>query len=132
MKYKYYYNNQLVRTSENIYKFAVITGDGGVLSCSRTHDLAVKSMSSNTSNARHNLEFLTALLIAIESNKKEFSFKNKGYSTEKFFKKEEHSMNLHNDYYKTNFTNVIDFIKERIKDCVEWLNKIKIVELEQR
>lgn len=40
MKYKYYYNNQLVRTSENEYKYAVVIGNDYVSSCHETKELA--------------------------------------------------------------------------------------------
>lgn len=44
MKHKYYYKNQLVRTSENEYKYAVVICGDYVISCHATKELAQKQL----------------------------------------------------------------------------------------
>lgn len=52
MKHKYYYNNQLIRTSENEYKYALLfkheDGTYEAYRCSSSYDLCLKELNHKT------------------------------------------------------------------------------------
>ena len=64
MKHKYYYNNQLVRTSENEYKYGVLKGSK-IVACTSRLDLAQKRLNEELNNysklTRSNEKYLETL-----------------------------------------------------------------------
>lgn len=122
---KFYYNGQLVRTSNHAYKFACLEVRGGkyiTVCCSKTRDGAEKAKNHELSDCDRIIENVTNAIKAKEAGKKGY-YAREGRRT--YFLKFDDSFYYELDYMK----NKIESLKERIEDVK---NNWVIVELQTK
>lgn len=73
---KYYYNGQLVRTSDHVYTHAVIdTKTGKAIACRNGAEAAEAAKNAELSSARSNIKYFEDMIKAMKAGQNHFSYK---------------------------------------------------------